>query len=160
MRRSPARRAGFGNQFYVFSLRSVFAIILLPVITRLLYINSDFRCMSDLKQVILVRADLKLSKGKMSAQVAHASVEAVLKSDQKMVQKWRAQGMKKSILKVADLKELRSFVQLAEDAGLVNALISDAGRTHLEPGTITCLSIGPDVSESVDAVTGKLHLIN
>ncbi len=41
------------------------------------------------KQVILVRQDLKLPKGKMAAQVAHASVEAVLKSDKKTVESWR-----------------------------------------------------------------------
>jgi len=116
--------------------------------------------MSNFKQVILVRDDLKLSKGKMSAQVAHASVEAVLKSDQKTVQKWRNQGMKKSILKVKDLKELRSFKEQAEDAGLTIALITDAGRTHLEPGTTTCLGIGPDDEKKIDTVTGKLHLIS
>ncbi len=116
--------------------------------------------MPDLKQVILVRDDLKLSKGKMSAQVAHASVEAVLKSDQKMVQKWRNQGMKKSILKVKDLKELHAFKEKAEDAGLTTALITDAGRTHLEPGTTTCVAIGPDEEDDIDAVTGSLSLIN
>ena len=116
--------------------------------------------MSDFKQVILVRDDLKLSKGKMAAQVAHASVEAVLKSDQKLVQKWRGQGMKKSILKVKDLKELHSFKERAEDAGLTTALITDAGRTHLEPGTITCLGIGPADEDEIDAVTGQLKLVN
>ena len=46
----------------------------------------------EYKQVILVRKDLKLPKGKMAAQVSHASVEATLKSDKKVVEQWRKQG--------------------------------------------------------------------
>lgn len=116
--------------------------------------------MTEYKQVILVRADLKLAKGKMAAQVSHASVEAVLKSDKDDAATWRQQGMKKAVLKVADEKELRGYKQQAEDAGLVVALITDAGHTHLEPGTVTCLGIGPDKAEKIDTVTGNLKLIS
>ena len=112
----------------------------------------------DLKQVILVRQDLKLTKGKMSAQVAHASVEAVLKSDKKDVQKWRNQGQKKIVLKVKDLKELMKYLQHAKDDGLTTALITDAGHTHIAPGTRTCLGIGPDKEEDIDKVTGSLKM--
>ena len=68
--------------------------------------------------------------------------------------------MKKVVLKVADEKELRSYKQQAEDAGLVVALITDAGHTHLVPGTVTCLGIGPDKAEKIDRITGNLKLIN
>ena len=60
----------------------------------------------EYKQVILVRQDLKLSKGKLAAQASHASVESVLKSHKDDTTKWRKQGMKKSVLKVKDEKEL------------------------------------------------------
>ncbi len=112
------------------------------------------------KQVILVRDDLKLTKGKMSAQVAHASTEALLKSHKDDIAAWRNQGMKKVVLKVADKKELLKYKQLAEDAGLVVGLITDAGHTQLEPGTMTCLGIGPFYEEKIDAVTGGLKLIS
>lgn len=114
----------------------------------------------EYKQVILVRKDLKLSKGKGMAQVAHASTECVLKSDREIVKKWQSQGMKKSVLAVKDLQELLEFKHRAEDAGLVASLIVDAGRTHLEPGTTTCLGIGPDKEEKIDRITGKLKLIS
>ena len=52
------------------------------------------------KQVILVREDLKLPKGKLAAQSSHASVDATLKSDKKIVNSWKKEGAKKVILKV------------------------------------------------------------
>ena len=114
----------------------------------------------EYKQVILVRQDLDLTKGKMAAQASHASVEAVLKSHKDDTAKWRQQGMKKAVLKVQDKKELLQYKQKAEDAGLVVALITDAGRTQLAPGTATCLGIGPDQEEKIDSVTGQLKLIS
>ena len=112
------------------------------------------------KQVILVRQDLKLPKGKMSAQCSHAAVECVLKSDQKLVQAWHKEGMPKIILKVENERELIKFKQLAEDAGLKSVLITDAGHTVVEPGTKTCLGIGPDLAEKIDKITGSLKLIS
>ena len=116
--------------------------------------------MAEYKQVILVRKDLKMTKGKMSAQVAHASTEALLRSHKDDITAWRGQGMGKIVLHVADEKELFKYKQKAEDAGLVTAMITDAGRTQLEPGTITCLGIGPDDAQKIDKVTGKLKLVS
>jgi len=113
----------------------------------------------DYKQVIVVRADLKLPKGKLGAQCAHASVEASLRSDKDMVKKWRNQGQAKIVLKVADLKELRKVNQDAKDSGLVTAMITDAGRTVIAPGTITCLGIGPNEEDKIDLITGDLKLV-
>ena len=111
------------------------------------------------KQVILARQDLKLPKGKLAVQVAHASLDVASKSDKKIVEKWKAQGGKKVVLKVADEKELLKYMSLAENEGLKVALIKDAGHTVLEPGTITCLGIGPDIEEKIDKVTGKLKMV-
>lgn len=111
------------------------------------------------KQVILVREDLKLPRGKLSIQVAHASLDAALKSDKKIVEKWKAQGGKKVALKVEDEKELFKYMSMAENEGLKVSLIKDAGHTVVEPGTITCLGIGPDLEEKIDRVTGKLKMV-
>lgn len=112
------------------------------------------------KQVILVRTDLKLTKGKMAAQAAHASVQAVLNSDKKIVEDWCFEGMKKTVLKVADKEELLSYKRKASNYGLKTALITDAGKTHIVPGTITCLGIGPDKEEKIDKITGELKLMS
>lgn len=116
--------------------------------------------MTGLKQVIVVRQDLKMSKGKMAAQVAHASTEATLKSGKEEVKAWQEQGMKKAVLKCKNEKELLSLKKKAQNAGLVTALITDAGHTHLAPGTKTCVAIGPDKEEKIDRITGHLKLVS
>ena len=115
--------------------------------------------MEEYKQVILVRQDLKLPKGKLGAQCAHASVEAVLKSDKDIVKKWHNEGMKKIILKVKDEKELYKYMQMAKDNGLKTAVITDAGKTVVAPGTVTCCGIGPATETDIDTVTGKLPMM-
>lgn len=112
-----------------------------------------------LKQVVLARQDLKLPKGKLAVQVAHASVEAVLRSDRSLVKEWRNEGMKKIVLKVADLKELHKFNQQAKEQGLTTALITDAGLTTIPAGTTTCLAIGPDDEDKIDKLTIHLKII-
>ena len=118
-----------------------------------------FTIKMEYKLVILVREDLKLPKGKMAAQVSHASVDATLKTDRRLVDSWRKEGGKKIVLKVKDEKELFKYKQMAEDCGLKTALITDAGHTVVEPGTITCLGIGPDEEKKIDSVTGKLKMM-
>jgi len=113
-----------------------------------------------MKQVILVRQDLKMPKGKLSVQTAHASVEAVLRSDKKVIEAWRKQGMKKVILKVPDKATLLEFRKLAKQAGFTIALVTDAGRTFFDTSTTTCLAIGPDKEEKLDKLTGNLKLLS
>lgn len=113
----------------------------------------------ELKQVILVRQDLKMPQGKLSVQVAHASVEAMLKSSKIKLNNWKSKGYKKVVLKVKDEKELLEYQKLAKKSKLTTALIRDAGKTFLKPGTITCLGIGPDNEEKIDKVTGNLKIL-
>jgi len=111
------------------------------------------------KQVILVRQDLKMPKGKLSAQVAHASVDGLLKSHKDDILKWKAEGMKKIVLKVKDKKELFEYRSKADEAGVVSSVIQDAGLTVFKKPTITCMSIGPDKEEKIDKITGKLKIL-
>jgi|SRR3989344_3160794 len=111
-----------------------------------------------LKQVILIREDLELSKGKTAVQCSHASAEAVLKSSKKIIEEWR-KFSKKVVLKVDNEDDLIKYKKEAEKAKLVTALIRDAGLTEIPPGTITCLAIGPDKEEKIDKITGKLKTL-
>ena len=112
-----------------------------------------------MKQVIVVRSDLKMGKGKISAQVSHGSVEAAMLSDHDKVDEWRSEGMKKIVCKVGSLQELFDLKEIAKKHKLKFALIKDAGRTQVEKGSITCLAIGPDEEEIIDKITGDLKLL-
>jgi len=111
------------------------------------------------KQVIVIRTDLKLSKGKLAAQVAHGALEAFKKTSPRIRAAWERQGAKKVVLKVASLASLKRLYTKACSAHLPCSLIRDAGHTELRRGTITCLGIGPGKEERVDRVTGKLKML-
>lgn len=112
-----------------------------------------------MKQVIIVRNDLKMPKGKLAAQVAHASVESVFKSKKVKVDEWRSEGMKKVVVKVDNKEELFRYMKEAERNKIVTALIKDAGKTFFNKSTITCLGLGPDKDEILDKVTKDLKML-
>ena len=112
-----------------------------------------------LKQVIIVRKDLDLSKGKLAAQCAHASLEAYKKTDKKTAEKWESEGGKKVVLKVDTLKELLEIKEKISAMKIPCALIRDAGHTEIPEGTVTCLGIGPAEEREIDKVTGKLKML-
>lgn len=114
------------------------------------------------KQAILVRADLKMSRGKVAAQAAHAAVSAAeecrrLKPD--WLEAWLSEGQKKVVLRVEGEDELMRFYEEARRMGLPASLIEDAGLTEIPPGTLTACGIGPAPSEILDSLTGKLKLL-
>jgi PTH2 family peptidyl-tRNA hydrolase len=111
-----------------------------------------------LKQAIVVRTDLKMGKGKASAQVAHASVAVLEKADQSIVRQWKEEGMKKVVLKISGKKELLELFEEAKKR-LPTALIKDAGLTQIKPGEPTCIAIGPAKEEELDRITGELKLL-
>lgn len=111
-----------------------------------------------LKQVIVIRKDLGLKKGKLAAQVAHAAVLASKKSHLK--EDWEREGQKKVIVECENLEELFSLYQSALAEKLPVALVEDAGLTQIERGTKTCVGIGPEKEEKIDKITGNLKLVN
>jgi PTH2 family peptidyl-tRNA hydrolase len=113
----------------------------------------------ELKQVIVVRDDLNLSRGKLAVQVAHASILGFLKSEKEKRDTWLREGQKKIVLKVRNLDELFEIKNKAEREKLVTAIVEDAGLTEVPPGTITALVIGPDEAKKIDKITGSLPLL-
>nr|ACO15445.1 Peptidyl-tRNA hydrolase 2, mitochondrial precursor [Caligus clemensi] len=119
-----------------------------------------------LKMVLVVRTDLKMSKGKVAAQCCHAALDAYKKSKKggsrakQAVRLWEDIGQKKVTLKAESEEELLSLRRLALDKGLIAAVIQDAGKTEVEPGTYTVLAIGPDIENKVNEVTGELRLLH
>jgi len=114
------------------------------------------------KQVIVVRTDIKMSKGKIAAQAGHAAVSAseyARKNRPEWWNPWIREGQCKIAVKVKSEQELLELERKARNEGLPAALIVDRGLTELPPETITCLGIGPAPSDKVDIITGKLSLL-
>lgn len=112
-----------------------------------------------MKQVIVVNEALKLPRGKLAAQVAHASVASFLETEPRDQMAWLEEGMPKVVLKGEDEAALRELQQKATVLGLPVCLIEDAGRTVVPEGTVTCLGIGPAEDRRIDEVTGELKLL-
>jgi PTH2 family peptidyl-tRNA hydrolase len=115
-----------------------------------------------MKQAIVVRTDIRMGKGKLAAQVAHASLssaEVAMKRRSLWFEGWKEEGQAKIVLKIESEDGLRQLFQKAKAAGIPASLIEDRGLTQLDPGTITCLGVGPAPDEQVDEITGKLKLL-
>ncbi len=116
----------------------------------------------DLKQVIIVRKDLKMGTGKLAAQVAHASILSCEKARIKNIDwfnGWFNFGQPKIILKVNSLKELEEINEKGHLHNLPTAIVRDAGLTQLEPGTATCVGIGPAPTQIINKITNELKLL-
>jgi len=124
-----------------------------------------------LKQVIVMRSDLNMRKGKMIVQGAHASMkiffDRVESINKKMclnitqaMMEWMTGIFTKICVKVDSERELLEIREKAISLGLPVALIEDNGLTEFKGVvTKTCLAIGPDDSEKIDQVTGHLQLL-
>ncbi len=116
----------------------------------------------EYKMVIAVRHDLKMSKGKTAAQVAHAAVNCALISrrrDPRGFERWHSEGQKKVVLRLESKQELFEVKSWADAAGIVNSVIIDAGHTEVPPGSHTCIGIGPAPEDALEKITGSLRLM-
>lgn len=119
---------------------------------------SEFRY----KQVIAMRTDLGMSKGKVAAQAGHAAVSAAEEARKHWLNWWKSwlkEGQCKIAVKAENEPQLLELESQARNSGLPYALIHDRGLTELPPDTLTCLGIGPAPSQEVDKITGKLALL-
>ena len=117
----------------------------------------------QLTMAIITRADLKLSKGKLAAQAAHAAVDAALTSSKvatKQLADWRNNGARKIVVVARNLEHLKRIYGEARVDGLVAEMITDAGHTEIPAGTVTVVAIGPAERDEVDAIIGSLPLLS
>ena len=120
-----------------------------------------------MKQVIVVNTSLNMPVGKLAAQVAHASqfswFAACCPFDDEVEwaphDGWESNAFTKIVLAAKDHHALNDMAVMCDDLGLPHFLVRDAGRTVLEPGTITALGIGPADIATIDRVTGGLKLL-
>ena len=111
-----------------------------------------------MKQAIVARRDIGMGEGKLAAQVAHASLMAFQDAGPKAQSAWKGEGQTKIVLGADSEAELFELADVAKREGLPHAVVRDAGRTQLDPGTVTALAVGPGTDNVVDKVTGDLSL--
>ena len=110
---------------------------------------------------VIVRKDLDMGKGKLCAQTGHGFVESYKiykKEFPEYVKKWESLGSAKIVLKVNDLEELlERYEKIKKELPCV--LIRDAGKTQIEPGTITCVAFGPVPEKIAEKYVKDLKLL-
>ncbi|GAB4821988.1 hypothetical protein N2152v2_009034 [Parachlorella kessleri] len=109
----------------------------------------------ELKMVLVVNDELRMGKGKIGAQCAHAAVGLVEKlthsrdtAARLVLRQWETCGQAK-----------RALAAAAREAGLPTYLVQDAGRTQVAAGSRTVLAIGPAARSQIDRITGHLKLL-
>jgi len=115
-----------------------------------------------LKMVFVVNHELKMGKGKIAAQVAHAAVKATLacgERDPALLDAWFKTGQKKICVKGDSAQHLEQLSIDAKKNGLLANKIHDAGHTQIPAGSLTVLAIGPCRDEDIETVTGDLKLL-
>jgi PTH2 family peptidyl-tRNA hydrolase len=136
--------------------------------------------MSDVKQVIVIRADLNMRKGKIASQAAHASMGIFFKAlipshtfhrEEKYIDHWELPNdkyfedfingrFKKIVVYVNSEEELLAIHKQAFDKQIHCSLIKDAGLTEFGGiPTYTAVGIGPWDSKEIDEITGHLKLL-
>lgn len=117
--------------------------------------------LGPVKLVCIVDASLKMGKGKIAAQVGHASVKAALRAAETFPDEmavWMATGQQKVVLKGTS-EDLSSMMDAAKRVHLPVCSIRDAGRTQIPAGSLTVVAIGPADEDEIDAITGELKLL-
>ena len=123
--------------------------------------------MATPKQVIVMRKDLNMRKGKLIAQGSHASLGTIMnyvKNNQcsfpEVVEEWLQGSHTKICVYVTSEQDL---VDIAVQALIENVnyhLVEDLGLTEFNGvKTLTCLALGPDYPEILDPLTGHLPLL-
>jgi len=135
----------------------------------------------DTKQIIVMRKDLNMRKGKMCAQASHASMAFLTKGmywasvndgfefstetiydwrEVEEINHWLNNSFRKICVYVNSEEELRELHQKALDNGLISHMITDNGATEFNGvKTLTALAIGPHWDSKFEGITDKLPLL-
>ncbi|WWD19788.1 peptidyl-tRNA hydrolase [Kwoniella shandongensis] len=116
----------------------------------------------EIKLVLVVNDELKMTKGKIAAQAGHATLAAAMtlkEANPRLFRAWQNQGQPKIALRCANTEELETLAAQALSLNICARTIRDAGRTQVAPGSKTIVGIGPGPARLINTVTGKLKLL-
>ncbi|WWC72179.1 peptidyl-tRNA hydrolase [Kwoniella pini CBS 10737] len=123
---------------------------------------TKFNNKEEMKLILIINDELKMTKGKIAAQAGHATLACALtlkEANPKLFRAWQNQGQPKIALRCANTEELEILAAQARSLNLCARTIRDAGRTQVAPGSKTVVGIGPGPARLINTVTGKLKLL-
>ncbi|KAJ8132480.1 hypothetical protein O1611_g1146 [Lasiodiplodia mahajangana] len=111
-----------------------------------------------------------MTKGKIAAQCSHATLACFktlsraasrnpTSAEARILQRWERFGQAKIAVQIKSQDELLTLMGKARSLGITAEVIQDAGRTQIDPGSLTVLGVGPAPRSLVDQVTGGLKLL-
>ncbi len=123
-----------------------------------------------IKQIIAVRTDLNMGRGKIAGQVAHASMEFLRETITELdhrhgvelsmtEREWLFGDRTKIVVQGGSEASLLALQEAAAARGLQAHVIRDLGKTEIEPNTVTALAIGPAHDYDLVELTGHLRLL-
>ena len=115
----------------------------------------------DIKMVFFVRRDLKMGKGKIGSQCAHASIglyKKLLKNKNNLLDHWERSGSKKIVLKVDNENAFGDILVYCEKHNILNHTVVDAGKTQIEANSQTVLVIIEE-NKKLNNLTRKYKLM-
>jgi peptidyl-tRNA hydrolase, PTH2 family len=127
----------------------------------------------EVKQVIVIRRDLGMRRGKEIAQGAHAAMKwlavrlrdhFIMNGDIDLMftpaqEAWIIGTFRKIVCQVETEAELHLLKSAADAAGVEAHIITDAGATEFGGvPTITAIAIGPDYDDTINEITSHLKL--
>jgi PTH2 family peptidyl-tRNA hydrolase len=119
--------------------------------------------MMTYKMLFIVNGSLRMSSGKMAAQVAHCAIDLyqqILNQRLMSLNFWRIYGQTKIVVRGESTEELLDIESRATvNKSIVRSIIRDAGRTEIASGSITCLGLF-GTNNQLDPITGHLKLMN
>ena len=122
----------------------------------------------EVKMVLVVREDLKMTKGKIGAQSGHATLGTFKRVEKwakesdywkKVLGSWQWNGQKKICLKVMSEIDLVDIQKKAKENSIPCYIVADAGLTQIKEGSLTVCGIGPAPTRMIDLITGQLKLL-
>ena len=77
----------------------------------------------------------------------------------KLLKRWEQRGQAKIAVQIKSQDEMLELMGKARSLGVTAEVIADAGRTQIDPGSLTVLGVGPAPKSLVDQITGHLKLL-
>lgn len=111
-----------------------------------------------MKCVIVVRTDLKMTKGKVISQSGHAIVQMMEMGNKKKIKEWIDEGEAIITVKAKNEKTFDFICQQAKKYNVFYYVVEDAGCTQVTYGSRTVCLLGPDTSEKMNKISGQLKL--